>query len=611
MKSDEGFADPADFRKYRAKEVAKSLYSDFKRISRLSASASPLFREFADRGKTDKQFWIDYAGGIPEKFMTLGLFLRPFRDFCRTCIITGEEIDALALADLGRFPGKSYPAGRKNFFRELNYLIPASLKKAGYEVIRQEEIADISKSLLMKIARAVHSRYLHEIKKQNAASGSKKSGVTEFDDLPADILQSNIDNAVHIPTRLLSAGYMIRPVRKGYKARVLHLDDAEVETMARVEHLRWSWDRRLNGWTYGKVKDARQKRHPGLVPYDELSEAEKEKDRGLVRLTPAILRDIRYEAYPVSPERISKLSYAIKPLSSIQKLLSGTDELSAGISLLAENSPLIRKKLSSIDDKIRLTLSEVEGSYNYARHIQEAFLPDDLSIRECFPESFVLFEPKDIVSGDFYLFSRHDGHVIFGLADCTGHGIPAALISTIGYGILDQTVNILKITDPAEALGNLYSGIRRFLRKDTAGAGVQDDMAIVLCNFDTNTRILAYSGAGNIIHHVSDGRISGNLSGSISEDHFSNGRYSFITRRLQLKPDDALYICSDGFADQFGGGNHQRYSRKRLRDFLLQISNHPVPEQGDMLYEELERWREEKERDEDQTDDVTIIGIRI
>jgi serine phosphatase RsbU (regulator of sigma subunit) len=612
MKSDEGFADPADFRKYQAKAVAKSLSGDFRTINRISAPVSPQLRKFADRGKTDKHFWIDYAVGIPQKLMTLGLFLRPFRDFCRTCIITEDEIDTLASMDLDRFPGKAHNPDLKNFFRELNYLIPASLKKAGYEVIRQEEIAGVSKSLLMKIARAVHARYIHEIMKQAGnASGTKKSGFSEFNDLPADILQSNIDNAVHIPTRLLSVGYRIRPVRKGYKARVLHLDDVEIETMAKVEHLRWSWDRRLNGWTYGKVKDPGEKRHPSLVPYDELSETEKEKDRGLVRLTPAILRDIRYEAYPVSPERISKLSYAIKPQSSIHKLLSGTDELTAGISLLAENSPLIRTKLSSIDDKIRLTISEVEGSYNYARHIQEAFLPDDLDIRECFPESFVLFEPKDIVSGDFYLFSKHDGIVTFGLADCTGHGIPAALISTIGYGILDQTINILKITDPARALENLYAGIRRFLRKDTVAAGVSDDMTIVLCNFDANSRTLTYAGAGNIIHHVRDGKISGNLSGSISEDHFSEGKYSFITRRLQLNLNDALYICSDGFADQFGGGNHQRYSRKRLRDFLLRINNYPMPEQGEMLYEELERWREEKERDEDQTDDVTIVGIRI
>jgi len=610
MKPEDGFNDPADFIKYQAKAVAQSLYDDFIRIGRLSSTGSPLSGKFADSGEAGKRIWVDYASGIPEKYNSLGLFFRPYSDFCRTCIITEEEITTLVEMDLESFPGGSHTADRKLFFRELNYLIPASLKKAGYEIIRHEEIAGVKMSMVMKIARAVHASYLREIRKQAAGtSGRKNSEVTEFEDLPAEILLSNIDNAVHIPTKLLSIGYRIRPVKKGFKTRALHLHDAEIETMARVEHLRWSWEKRLNGWTVGIKRDERKKTHPSLMPYAELSEDEKEKDRELVRLIPALLQDIRYEAYPVSSDRINKLSYALKPQSSIHKLLLGTNELSAGINRLAENMPEIRLKLKSIDEKIKLSLSEVEGSYNYARHIQEAFLPDDLDIRECFPDSFVLFEPKDIVSGDFYFFSRHDGHVIFGLADCTGHGIPASLISTIGYGILDQTVNILKITDPAEALARLYSGIHRFLRKDTVEYGVPDDMTIVLCNLDTTTRIMTYSGAGNIILHVTDGKISGNLSGSVSEDHFRHGKYSFSKKTLQLKINDTLYLCSDGFADQLGGGSHHRYSRKRLRDFLSQIINYPMPEQSDILYEEFDRWREEK--DEDQTDDITIIGIRI
>ncbi|MBN2666756.1 MAG: SpoIIE family protein phosphatase [Bacteroidales bacterium] len=612
MKSDFGFTGPEDFRERLAEPVAQSLYDDIRKNNRFQP-AGPLFRKkFADLGETEKQFWIEYASGTPEKYSSIGLFPRPYREYCRTCIITGSEIENLISDDLDRFPDEPRTSNRNLLFSELNYFLPASLKKAGLELIRQVEVAEIDLSLMLKIARVVHAGYLHEMTKQ--ASGipeEKRSEAVGFDDLPHEILQSNVDFAVHLPTRLLAIGYRIRPVRKGFKPRALHLDDMEVETMAKVEHLRWSWEKRLDGWTYGEVKDSRKKRHPCLVPYDELSEGEKEKDRELVRLTPAILRDIRYEAYPVSSGQISKLSYAVKPRSSIHKLLSGTGDLTAGINELAEDSPLIREKLSSIDEKIRLTLSEVEGSYNYARHIQEAFLPDDLDIRECFPESFVLFEPKDIVSGDFYMFDRHDGNVIFALADCTGHGIPAALISTIGYGILDQTVNILKIKDPAEALCNLFSRIHRFLRKDTAVLGVSDDMAIVLCSLNTLTNTLTYSGAGNIVFHVTGGKISGNLSGNSYEGSYRNGRYDFKAKSLQLKLNDSLYICSDGFADQFGGGRHLRYSRKRLRDFLLQICDYPMPEQGDMLFEELERWREDKNCDEDQTDDITIIGIRV
>lgn len=612
MKSDVGFLNPADFRKSLAGPVAQSLYEDLRRISRFTPVGCRLRKRYTDIRESERQFWTGYSSGIPEKLIYSGLYMRAYGDNCRTCIITEEEMEAFISSDLERQTDEPRLSDRRVFYHELNHLIPASLKKSGFELIRQEEATVVEKSLLIKIARVVHSTYLHEMMKQETGeTGEHKSDFAGFDDLAPEILRSNIDFAVHLPTRLLAIGYRIRPVKKGFKPRALHLDDIEIEIMAKVEHLRWSWEKRLNGWIFGEVRDNRRKRHPGLVPYNDLSEQEKDKDRELVRLTPAILMDIRHEAYPVSPGRISRLSYAIKPRSSIHKILSGANELSAGISLLADDSPTIREKLRSIDDKIRLTISEVEGSYNYARHIQEAFLPDDLDIRECFPESFVLFEPKDVVSGDFYMFSRQNGNILFALADCTGHGIPAALISTIGYGILDQTVNILRITDPAKALCNLFTGIHRFLRKDSPESGVSDDMAIILCNFDAGSGILTWSGSGNMVYHVSGGKISGNLSTASIEEYIEDGKYSFSVKSFKLKMNDVLYLCSDGFADQFGGGSHQRYTRKRLREFLLTISSYPMPEQGDMLYEEFERWRDENKGDEDQTDDITVVGIRI
>jgi serine phosphatase RsbU (regulator of sigma subunit) len=407
----------------------------------------------------------------------------------------------------------------------------------------------------------------------------------------------------------LSIGYKIRPVKKGFKPLTLHIDDEEVEAMARVEHLRWSWEKRLNGWSYGKLKDEGKKIHPGLVKYDELDEAEKEKDRELVRLIPSILRDINFEAYPVSPGSISKLSYAIKPQSSIHKLLCEINELNDEIRGLASSSPGIDEKIRSVNEKINLTIGEVQGSYNYARHIQKAFLPEDLYIRECFPDSFILYEPKDVVSGDFYLFSRDDDHIIFALADCTGHGIPASLISTIGSGILDQAVNIMKLTNPADIMHYLYAGVHRFLHRDLYENGVQDDMDIILCNLDTRTGILTFSGTGNSLLHVTNGRITEIKPGAGKAGSSDKEEDTFVTNGLQLKENDLLYLCSDGYADQFGGDTHKRYTRKRLKDFLLQICVLPMPEQADILYEEIGKWREEK--NEDQTDDITIIGIRI
>ncbi len=610
MTANGGPADPAWFNEQLATLVSASLHRHFARVTRLSGGMAPLRKTRHDHSKPGKEFWSAYSAGIPSKYNALGLLIRPFGEFCRTCIITEEEIDALASMDLDRFAGKSGATEQRDFFRTLNYLIPACLKEAGCEIVREEETEGVTIALAGKIARAIHAAYLREINRQaSGKSGRKVKRIAEFDDLPDEIRESNISHALHIPTKLLAIGYRIRPVRKGYKAKVLHLDDDEVETMARVEHLRWSWEKRLSGWTYGRARDERHKRHPNLVPYEELTGDEKEKDRELVRLVPGILRDIRFEAYPVSSEHTARLAYALKPRSSIHKLLLGTNDLSAEISLLAGNSPGIIEKLKSIDDRIRLTISEVEGSYNYARYIQDAFLPGDLDIRECFTDSFVLFEPRDIVSGDFYLFSRQEGRVTFGLADCTGHGIPAALISTIGYGILDQAVNILKIDDPSEALVNLYTGIHRFLRKDDRESGISDDMTIVLCRFDPVSLRLYYAGVGNAIYHVTDGKISENLAGRLSGSQFRNGSYGFTTRNLQLNTHDILYICSDGFADQLGGVGHRRYGWTRLCDYLLEISRLPMAEQGDMLYEELEQWRGEK--DEDQTDDITVIGIRV
>lgn len=607
---DDGFTDPASFRKLFTVPVARGLYNEFRNRSRLTTGSASLKMNFEELRKAEKQFWTDYASAIPEKYASLNLYMRPFRELCRTCIITEEEIKSLTSLDLASFHGSCHSAERKALFEELNYLIPVSLKKAGLEIIRPEEIVGMNMAVIRKIARAIHARYMHEIKKQNSRGIPKKVMLAaDFDELSEDIRQSNIENAMHIPAKLLAIGYRIRPARKGFKPMALHLDKTEVETMARVEHLRWSWEKRLNGWVSGEKKDEKNKVHPGLVGYDELDEEEKEKDRELVRLIPAILQDINYEAYAVAPGHLSKISYAIRPQSSINKLLEETNELGREIAALAESSPGIKERIKSIDEKIKLTLSEAEGSYNYARHIQKTFLPEDLYVRECFPDSFILFEPKDIVSGDFYLFSKIEDHIIFGLADCTGHGIPAALISTIGYGILDQAVNIMKIADPADSLQYLFRGIHRFLRRDIEETGVSDDMTIILCNLDTTTGVMSYSGIGNILWLVSGGKISGNLSSPVPGYGIMNGKYDFSSGNVHLLPGDTLYLCSDGFADQFGGNNHKRYTRRKLADYLQQISSYPLPEQADMLYAEFDQWRAEK--NEDQTDDITIIGIRV
>ena len=635
------------FRKKFIYNVAESLYHDMWRSRRLITAPFTISHDFNKLSGDDKKIWYDYAAGIPEKLKSINLFIRPFDDFCRTCIITDEEIEKLAAIDHGLyFPEspdgyaqkkhnekrgrvnqktvtyKETPDARKWYFRELNYLIPAQLRKIGYEIIRADEVSAVDAVTLKKLARAIHARYLQEIRKNtqleengheaavfNYPGDASNQNVTDYENLPDDIKVSNKDNAYHIPTKLLSIGYKIRHVQKGFKALTLHLTPDEIETMAMVEHIRWSWDKRLNGWIYGNVKDNENLIHPGLIPYEKLAESEKEKDRELVRLIPALLHDIEYEAYPVNPNHIRNLSYSIKPHSSIHKLLNDTRRLNEEINIMTASDPSINEKIRIINSKIEESINEVQGSYNYAQHIQETFLPDDLTVRECFPDSFILFKPKDIVGGDFYFFSQIDQHIIFAAADCTGHGIPGALLSTIGYGITDQAVNELKITSPSDILHHIYSRVHRFLRWDEEETGMSDDMDIVLCNLDIKTNILYYSSVRVPFYLVRNNEVLEYFPKNYLTNSTGTDKTVFVSEKLQLKQGDTLYLCSDGYTDQFGGPSHRKYLKSRFKEFLLHIKDYTMTEQSDKLYEEIEKWREEN--DEDQTDDILVIGIRI
>jgi serine phosphatase RsbU (regulator of sigma subunit) len=622
--------------------LARNFYSEIQRTRNLFTSPFKLEKEFENLSGEEKAFWYNYVSEIPKKLRELHLFIRPFNEFCRTCLIPDHDIEKLAGKDYDRLSHKGLINGnmpekksrltpvryhnltrkRQNFYREMNYMIPVLMKRTGFEIIRPEEIVEINEKVTCKIAKAIHSRYLHEIRKQCHPqekgldlSGFFNSGrsvyskLQDFDNLPDEIKYSNIDNAYHIPTKLLSVGYRTKPVTKGRKPLALQLSSEEIETMAMVEHLRWCWDKRLNGWIPGKTRNAKKKTHPGLVPYDKLSETEKEKDRELVRLIPALLNDIGYEVCPVNPGIVRKLSYAIKPHSSIHKILEETTEMNARIRRLVTLSPDVEKMVRIRNQKIENAIKEVEGNYNYARHIQKTFLPDDLYIRECFQESFVLFKPKDIVSGDFYFFSKQNNLIVFAAADCTGHGIPGALLSTLGYGIIDQAVNEIKLTDPPAILTHLYSRIHRFLRNDENGTGVSDDMDIALCTLDVRSNVLSYAGVMNPLYRVTNGELIEYKAGNSRDNCNQNGKCPFVSKMIQLNVGDTIYIFSDGYNHQFGGMNHKKYQSARFRSFIMSIQPFTMPEQGDRLNEEIEKWRDEN--NEDQTDDIVVIGIRI
>lgn len=609
------FPDRKHFKSSFIIPVAENLFNDVRRAGIPIPVMEMEGREFKNLSGAGKKMWYDYAESIPQKLKSVNLLMRPFKGFCRTCIITDSDLAKLNEADISFFlshsVSKKSTKSLKAFCFQLNYLIPANLKKSGFEILRIEEEEEINMTLVKKLARTIHSRYQHEIKNQRThspVSNVDNPYTVDFDNLPEGIKHSNIDNAANIPAKLLAIGYKIRPVTKGFKPFALHLNEEEVETMSRIEHLRWSWEKRLNGWTFNETRDDLNKKHPGLIPYENLSESEKEKDRQLVKLIPGFLQDIDYEAYPVSPNRIRRLSYALKPQSSIHKILEHTRQLNEQIKEMINLTPEAEEMVKIRNKTIEDAITEVEESYNYARHIQETFLPEDFTVREIVPDSFVLFKPKDIVSGDFYFFSKKDNLIIVAVADCTGHGIPGALLSTLGYSLLDQAVNELNITNPSIILQHLYTRIHRYLRSDSETSGSSDDMDIILCVLDTETNILNYAGVKNPLYRVTKGELieyrAQNYSGIVCD-----GECEFISKEIGLEYADILYLSTDGYPDQFGGRNHKKYSRIRLKKFLENLHICSMPEQGDHLYEEIESWREEN--DEDQTDDILLIGIKV
>ena len=358
-------SDQYDLKEGFKEHLAGFFYTNIQRTKHLFVSNFTFKKNFNTLSDEEKSYWYGFVDEIPGKLISINLRIRQYNDFCRTCLIPYSDLENLARHDYDLFcrkqgsqkdvPFKNLPLKRKRFYIELNHLIPVGLRQTGYEIIRPEEIAEIDEKLISKLARAIHSRYLHQVRKQDPGperniylSWIHKPGgaiyqLDDFEALPEEIRYSNLDNAFHIPTKLLSVGYKIRPVRKGFKPLTLHLNEQEIDTMARVEHLRWCWDKRMNGWAYGKARDDRKKIHPSIIPYEDLSESEKEKDRELVRLIPALLQDIKYEAFPVNPDRIRKLSYAIKPQSSIHRILEETRELNHQIRKMVTLTPEVEE----------------------------------------------------------------------------------------------------------------------------------------------------------------------------------------------------------------------------------------------------------------------------
>ena len=258
--------------------------------------------------------------------------------------------------------------------------------------------------------------------------------------------------------------------------------------------------------------------------------------------------------------------------------------------------------------ELSIALDDIIKSIAYAQKIQRAILPHDSYIKKHIKNSFVLYKPKDIVSGDFYWFNHIDNKSIIAAVDCTGHGVPGAFMSMIGHSLLNSIVIENRITQPAEILNNLKHGIIGVLKQSGKIGEAQDGMDIALCSIDSKAGTLEYAGAYNplFIYRKKD-LIEIKPDKQPVGISYKKTDESFTNHEVSLKKDDTVYMFSDGFIDQFGGNYNKRYMTRRFKELLEEIHTLEMEEQHKILEATIEKWQGEFE----QIDDITVIGFRI
>lgn len=280
---------------------------------------------------------------------------------------------------------------------------------------------------------------------------------------------------------------------------------------------------------------------------------------------------------------------------------------------LAKQNNEIRNKSVEImlqSDIIRTAHNKITDSIRYAQRIQESILPMRENIMGIFPDSFIFFRPLDMVSGDFFWFSKVGDEYIWVAADCTGHGVPGALMTMMANTLLNQIVNGNKNTDPAQIIYDLEKGIRENLHRHGATDEQQnpDGMDLAVCRINLQTQTLTFSGANRPLYYIRNQELT-----EIKGSKFSVGgmkalvEKSFENHTMQWQQDDCFYIGSDGYADQFGGKSERKFMAKNLKQLLLQIHQMPMPEQGQKLEEAFFAWKGSFT----QTDDIMLIGFRM
>jgi len=280
------------------------------------------------------------------------------------------------------------------------------------------------------------------------------------------------------------------------------------------------------------------------------------------------------------------------------------EEIESQRDALAEKNTMLNEAYVEIEEQKK----HIMDSIYYARRIQTAILPSYALLDKYFKNYFIFYMPKDIVSGDFYWMSVNSGLVMIAAVDCTGHGVPGAFMSIVGFNQLNNAVNVQKARKASDILNELNRGVIQTLNENSSETSIKDGMDMTLCVFDFKNRKLDFAGANNPIIHIRD-----NVMNKIKGDRFPIGAYVegetqlFANNEVKLIEGDMIYMFSDGYADQFGGPENKKFFTKRFEQLLYDIHNEPLEQQKELLKSTLYDWM----GNNDQVDDILVIGIKV
>ena len=285
-----------------------------------------------------------------------------------------------------------------------------------------------------------------------------------------------------------------------------------------------------------------------------------------------------------------------------EEIQAQADNLLQANNEITEKNEILRKQKNEIEEKNQHITSSIE----YASRIQNAVLPPKELIRKHLPEYFILFKPRDIVSGDFYWLKQIGSHTVYAAADCTGHGVPGAFMSMLGISFLNEIVNKTRFDKPAEILGKLRKKVKSSLRQTGKDNESKDGMDIALCIIDNENMILEYAGAYNPAYIIRKGVLH-ELKATRNPIGIYLKEKDFENHSFKLEKNDIIYTFSDGYVDQFGGEDNSKFKTKNFKKLLIEIYDKPMQEQKKILEGVFLKWKGNTE----QTDDIIIFGVKV